>query len=187
MDDDQLARNYLAGDKKAFEGLYSRYRGLVYSIAYKYLRDPELAKDVVQDSFIKAERGLGSYVEYKERTGQASFKTWIYTITARLCRDEKVKRYHNEVCFENVDFAVVDPFSLTSSDLKEKIQFVFQKMRPNHREVLNLFYFERLSYREIAERLEVTPTNVMNRLFGARQAFRKQSEGIISLEDLVLK
>jgi RNA polymerase sigma-70 factor (ECF subfamily) len=80
-DDATLVRECLEGKTRAFGRLYERYRPMVYELAYRMTRNREEAEDVLQDTFLRAMRALGTYdTQYK-------FSTWILTIASRLCVD----------------------------------------------------------------------------------------------------
>jgi len=74
--DEQLVRKAQADDERAFGELVHRYESKVYSLALKMLRNPEDAEDVIQDTFLRAYRGIKSF------QGHSTFSTWIYRITA---------------------------------------------------------------------------------------------------------
>ena len=69
--DDELIRQALAGDQRAYTVLVERYRGALYHIVIKMVRRPEEAEDLVQEAFIKAFGALKTYrFEYR-------FSTWL--------------------------------------------------------------------------------------------------------------
>src|SRR5690349_24114027 len=74
--DEELVRRAKEDDERAFGELVSRYESKVYSLALKMLRNPEDAEDVLQDTFLRAYRGIKSF------QGHSTFSTWIYRITA---------------------------------------------------------------------------------------------------------
>ena len=74
--DEQLVRKSQNDDERAFGELVSRYESKVYSLALKMLRNPEDAEDVLQDTFLRAYRGIKSF------KGNSTFSTWVYRITA---------------------------------------------------------------------------------------------------------
>ena len=74
--DEELVRKSKEDDERAFGELVSRYESKVYSLALRMVRNPEDAEDVLQDTFLRAYRGIKSF------QGASTFSTWIYRITA---------------------------------------------------------------------------------------------------------
>src|SRR6188474_1234778 len=79
--DEELVARATAGDQDAFGQLVSRWERPIYALAYRTLRREEEARDVVQDAFLRAYRGLKGF------KGEAKFSSWLYRITLNLCRD----------------------------------------------------------------------------------------------------
>ncbi|MCC6442575.1 MAG: sigma-70 family RNA polymerase sigma factor [Armatimonadetes bacterium] len=84
--DDDLIASCLKGDRAAFNGLVARYQEAVYRLAYRMVGDREESKDIVQDTFVKAYRALGTF-----RRG-ASFSSWLLKIASNLCIDHLRQR-----------------------------------------------------------------------------------------------
>lgn len=83
VDDDlALVPRAAGGDELAFELLVRRHADGIWRLAFGMLRDRGAAEDVVQETFIKAHRGLASF------RADASFKTWLYSIAHRVCIDQ---------------------------------------------------------------------------------------------------
>src|SRR5213595_3899608 len=77
----RLVEDSKHGDHAAFQRLVERYQRKVYTIACGVLRDGDEARDVVQDAFLRAWRGLHGF------DGRAEFSTWLHRITMNLCLD----------------------------------------------------------------------------------------------------
>ena len=75
-----LAKDF-AGDLESFNQLVSRWERPIYALAYRTLGREEDARDVVQEAFLRAYRGLRGF------KGQAKFSSWLYRIALNLCRD----------------------------------------------------------------------------------------------------
>jgi len=82
----EKVREAQAGDRSAFDYLVERHKDIVYAVAYRFARDPDLALDLSQDVFIRAYRGLKSF------KGRSSFSTWLYRIAMNTCIDYTRKR-----------------------------------------------------------------------------------------------
>src|SRR6185436_12696834 len=80
-DDTRLVEQARSGDEAAFRTLVERYQRKLYAMALSVLRDPDEARDVVQDAFLKAYKALPSFEE------KSAFYTWLYRIALNLCID----------------------------------------------------------------------------------------------------
>ena len=81
LTDEELVARAKAGDLDSFNELVSRWERPIYALAYRTLGREEDARDVVQEAFLRAYRGLKGF------KGEAKFSSWLYRITLNLCRD----------------------------------------------------------------------------------------------------
>ena len=79
--DEELVALSMSGDSESFNQLILRWERPIYALAYRTLGREEEARDVVQETFLRAFRGLKNF------RGQAKFSSWIYRIALNLCRD----------------------------------------------------------------------------------------------------
>ena len=79
--DEELVASAQAGDLDDFNQLVSRWERPIFALAYRTLGREEEARDVVQEAFMRAYRGLRGF------KGEAKFSSWLYRITLNLCRD----------------------------------------------------------------------------------------------------
>src|SRR5262249_52029470 len=79
--DEELVARATAGDQDSFNQLVVRWERPIYALAYRTLGRDEEARDVVQEAFLRAYRGLRGF------KGEAKFSSWLYRITLNLCRD----------------------------------------------------------------------------------------------------
>lgn len=79
--DEMLMVRYQRGDRQAFATLVGRYKRPIFNFVLRYLRDPALAEDVTQDTFMRVVQKAS---EFKH---EARFSTWLYTIARNLCID----------------------------------------------------------------------------------------------------
>jgi len=96
-DDSTLIREYLAGNEDAIEVLVTRYQKMVFAIAYRMTGDMERAKDLTQESLVRAVQGLGRF------RMESSFKTWLYRIAANVCLNHLRKKPAEEKELEEGD------------------------------------------------------------------------------------
>src|SRR6266571_3401570 len=93
--DEELASLCQQGQGHYFEILVRRYMQKAFHIAFNFTRDPETAKDLSQDAFLRA------FANIKQFDGRSSFYTWIYSILVNLCLDHA--RRKGRVVWESLD------------------------------------------------------------------------------------
>ena len=169
-----------AGDREAFDYLVERHKDIVYAVAYRFARDPDLALDLSQNAFIRAYRGIKSF------KGRSSFSTWLYRIAMNTCIDWTRKKARSvdslAVPEEVAEYAGSEPIVASpprepgtdalSSELGEQIQRAIDLLPEYHRSVFVLYEIEGLSYKEIAEVVGCSIGTVMSRLHYARKKLR---------------
>jgi RNA polymerase sigma-70 factor, ECF subfamily len=146
----ELARRLQNGDTQAMADLYERYRGTVYAIALRMVRNASTAEDLVQETFIRIWNGIGLFDVEKGTLG-----TWIGAVTRNrvldYLRSADCRMTRTNCALERVDRCVALPVSdpLSRSALARAVT----SLAVNHRRVLELAYLEGLSQTEIARRI----------------------------------
>ncbi|MCA8995581.1 MAG: sigma-70 family RNA polymerase sigma factor [Planctomycetaceae bacterium] len=171
LSDADLLRQFLhEEDAKAFEQIVKRYYRLVMGVALRYVRDRNRAEDVFQATFlILAENAR----KIRNRT---SLGSWLHGTTRRVAlRAMSEKQKHaaepliEEPAIPNPEWESVEQ-SFDQQEIDEAINALPEKFR----EPLILFYFEGLTAREVAERLELTVDTVEGRLKRGREQLRRR-------------
>ncbi len=155
-DDAGLAERLQQRDPKAMAELYDRYGRLVYSLIFRIVRDSAVAEDLVQESFLRvwnriqgfdAHRGaLGAWVLAVARNRAIDY---VRSVDGRMARNAfEAVDLENPALFANLEREVL------SSDQVRKIRAAVEKLSANHRQVIELAYFEGLSQTEMAEHLK---------------------------------
>jgi RNA polymerase sigma-70 factor (ECF subfamily) len=148
--DDELVDRGRSGDEDALGMLVRRHQEAAYRVALSITRDEDTALDVVQDAFVKAFRGLDGF------RGDASFRTWLGTITANEARGvlRKVKRLQETslehaapVASDAMDVADAAVIADESARARAKLAELPEKQRLS----VALRIDEGLSFREIGE------------------------------------
>jgi RNA polymerase sigma-70 factor, ECF subfamily len=178
-DDAALIERCRAGDLTAFEPLVEKYRQRVYRLAYNVLRDPEEAWDASQDAFIRAFQALASF------RGDSAFYTWLFRIVMNVARDRARQHAARGRAFgtervEEADWerALADQGAAPDThaaavEERERISRALATLSESHRAIIMLSDLEGLSYREIAEVLDIPMGTVMSRLHNARRRLRE--------------
>jgi RNA polymerase sigma-70 factor, ECF subfamily len=177
-DDRELLERCRRGDLSAFEPLVERYRQRVWRLAYNVLRDREDAWDAAQEAFTRAWQALGSF------KGESAFYTWLFRITMNVAHDRLRQRAASGRAFgtervseEEMGRVIVDHETMPDDaaarrEQRDRIVQALDALPPPHRTIIMLSDLEGLSYREIAEVLDVPMGTVMSRLHNARKRLR---------------
>ena len=152
------------------------YEKDMLKLCFVYLRDMELARDALQESFLKAYRYLDSY------HGDASEKTWLTRIVINTCKDLRRSAWfrfsRQTVSTDSLPLSVPPPDE-AHMDLMASIM----KLPVKYREVILLKYQQGLNNREIAELLRLTPMAVSKRMSQAYDRLKMDLEGEAPYEE----
>lgn len=180
---DKAARDYrlvcLArekGDEKAFADLLKIYREPLYLMLLKMTNDPVEADDLTIEAFGKAFRSLHLY------TPTHAFSTWLFTIASNNCIDYIRKKRLKTVSINNVysqDNEEQTEMQIESNAPNPEEEFItgqrvkimretVQLLKPRYRNLVEMRYFEELSYEEISLKLNLPIGTVKAQLFRAR-------------------
>jgi RNA polymerase sigma-70 factor (ECF subfamily) len=154
--------------------LIKRHQSLLHRSAMCIVKDRDTAWDVVQETFVKAMNEPRLFAE------DFHTKAWLFMVTRNRCFNVVRDRNRRARLLEDRKAEVLPQgFSRMSAvtnienrRLREGLHHAMSGVSPIHREVLDLHYFEQLSYVEIAQRLNVKLGTVMSRLSRARAAMR---------------
>ena len=178
------------GDQKAYAELMGRYRDSVYFMLLKMINNKDDADDLTIEAFGKAFKRLSQY------TPNFAFSTWLFKIATNNCIDFIRKKKSNtlslDLTYKNEEGGEMK-VDLKSSSLdpeekmvkKQKIKLmheVVNKLKPRYKQLVQMRYFEELSYEEIAEKTQLPLGTVKAQLFRAREFLfniLKNSEGKI--------
>ena len=157
---DMLALRIKMGDEQAFELLFRKYHVRLCGFANKYSNDPEEAREVVQEVFIKIWEGR------EDIDPEESLRAYIFKITRNICinklRRKQVESKYIEiyklVYTETREFSPYD--SLLADELNENITNALKKIPSKCRRIFDLSRVEGLKYREIADRLQISQKTV---------------------------
>jgi RNA polymerase sigma factor (sigma-70 family) len=158
------------GDEKAFTKLVQMYQNLAYASACSLLKDPDLAQDAVQESF------LSVYYKLHKLQSFDSFPAWLNTIVKYACY--RIIRKYRDSRNLGEEMATEEPQERSPEQIleeKEKRQYVLDAIHDlphNLREVIYLFYIEDHSQKEVAGYLGISQSTVNNRLYSARQKLK---------------
>ena len=162
----QLLEAINNGERAALHRLYDRYSDYAMGVALRYIPQHEVARDVLQDSFVKI---LTSIDKFNYR-GEGTLKSWVCRIVANSAIDYLRQQEH----FMMVDSIPDEPEEET--DMEEVPPDVLLEMigrlPTNYRVVLNLYVFEHSSHREIGLQLGIKESTSSSIFFRARKMLK---------------
>jgi RNA polymerase sigma-70 factor (ECF subfamily) len=163
--DYDLVRRAIGGDEGAFETLVHDNQRMVYALALRMLRNPTAAEDVAQEAFVKAYRNLETF------RSDGRFSTWIYRITYNTAIDQ-IRKRKDEVELADWDGASdteTPEEGLISSETSRQVREALQRISPEYRRALEMFYFAGKKYREVAEIMDMPINTVKTYIYRGKK------------------
>jgi len=180
LDDKVLVKAFLNGDARAFEVLFKKYKSHVARLVFSIIKSETLVDDIVQEVFLLVYRNLPKFRH------ESAFKTWLYRITVNETLRQAAKNRRWQPLPENDPEAssltgtlvtYEGPESpervLLQGERKERVQRALEKVKPNQKVILTLYYIEDMSVSEISEILQIPEGSVKSRLYYARDGLKK--------------
>ncbi len=180
LSDENLIASCVAGNREHYRLLYERHKDYVAALVWRMVENREAARDLTQDIFIKAFKGLRKF------RGKSSFKTWISRIAVNRCKDyqREIERKHvNEHVSLNapevqggMELPDRGPASnprrqVLQKELKEAVEAAMNKLSSDHKTAI-LLRQEGFSYEEIASITMTTQETVGSRIYYAKMYLR---------------
>lgn len=151
--------------KTAFEQLVAQYQTALLRMCCLYLRDKTLAEDAVQETFIKAWRGMDRF------RGDSSEKTWLMRIAINTCRDMNRSGWLRFMERRFTPEDLPEPVAPIAEKEEELVKAIMQ-LPLRLREVTLLYYYQGMTTQEAAESLGIAQASVSGRLKRAREKLR---------------
>ena len=177
--DEELVARSMGGDLDSFNQLVLRWERPIYALAYRVIGREEDARDVCQETFLRAFRALGGF------KGQAKFSSWLYRITLNLCRDwiRRERRQPLAQTPEGVDLVELageaeDTESIEELVARKEIGAAVAKamalLPEEQRTAIVLKEYHGLTFQEIADMLDCPLSTVKTRLYQGLTVLRRQ-------------
>ena len=178
ISDKELIRQYLEGNESAFEIILNRYKDRVFSYIMFTVKDKVLANDIFQETFMKAIRTLkrGTYNE------EGKFLPWINRIAHNLIIDHFRRNQKYPTTNGGPEFDIFDIIQDTNPTAEEEaikaqvlsdVKKLIQKLPDDQKEVLMMRMYFDMSFKEIAERTDVSINTALGRMRYALINLRK--------------
>lgn len=172
--DEEIASQVQGGNTDAFGVLVERYEAKMSRYAKKFISNSEDIADLVQTVFVKA------YVNIQGFNVKRKFSSWLYRIAHNEFVNALKKKsrrplslFDFDTLFPHLPAKETADFKTNEREIKEMLNRCLNELHPKYREALVLYYFEQMSYREIAEILRIPVSTVGVRLSRGKIILKK--------------
>jgi RNA polymerase sigma-70 factor, ECF subfamily len=181
LTDEELVSRSVGGDTESFNQLIKRWEKPIFALAYRTIGREDDARDVVQETFLRAFRGLGGF------KGQAKFSSWLYRIALNLCRDwiRRERRAPVVAAPDGVDLVELAGEGegverlddvVVRKDLSRVVAAAMRALPDEQRAAIVLKEYHGLTFQEIADLLGCPLSTVKTRLYQGLTVLRKELE-----------
>ena len=178
LSDSELVHLGQLGNTDAFAELVQRWSARVLAVCHTRVRRRDVAEELAQEAFLRGFQHLGT-IERPDRFG-----AWVSSIAGRVCLDWLKAKQTSQISFsEFSEQHSVDRMLATVPGTSEEIErhdevrhlmHQVESLDERHREVMMLYYYEDLSYQELADHLGISKATVNARLTQARAILRRR-------------
>ena len=182
MTDETLVTMYAQGNNSAFDVLLNRYKSSIHSYIYFIVRNKDLAEDIFQETFVK----VIITIKQGRYTDNGKFKAWITRIAHNLIIDYfRQERSENTISNDDVEVDLFNNSKLCDSTIEDAmirgqvlsdVKKLVKHLPNNQREVLEMRYYQDLSFKEIADLTGVSINIALGRMRYAILNMRKMAE-----------
>jgi len=187
ISDQELVRQFIAGDHSALETLINRHQRKIFSYVLLIVKDQHLAEDIFQDTFIKVINTLrsGAYNE------EGKFLPWVMRIAHNLVIDNFRKSKRMPTVDNNEEYDLFETLNLFEDTIEDKIiidqihsdvKHLIEYLPEEQKEVLKMRHYMDMSFKEIAETTDVSINTALGRMRYALINLRK----LIKEKDIIL-
>ena len=177
--DEELLEKYInSGNLDVLGELYARYMHLVYGVSLKYYKDRDDAQDAVMFIFEKL-------IDDLPRHEVRNFKSWLYVLTKNHCLMEiRTRKSANQMLeglkieqefMESLD--EMHPIDREDEIIEEALKECIEKLKSEQKQCIELFYYQKLCYQEIAEKLRLDEKKVKSFLQNGKRNLKICLEG----------
>ncbi len=174
--DQELIQEVHSGNRRAYSELVKRHQKALLRMALRFVKDLDVAEDVVQESFIKAYEKLNLF------EGRSSFKSWLFQIAVNTAKNKLREKKRITTDIEDIHIAVgaVAETNLVQSALAAQIQEEVDKLPVRQKTALVLRVYEDLSFKEIADIMDcpydTAKANYRHALMKLKESFDQRSD-----------
>jgi RNA polymerase sigma-70 factor (ECF subfamily) len=177
--DEELVARSIGGDQESFNQLVLRWERPIYALAYRVIGREEDARDVCQETFLRAFRALNGF------RGQAKFSSWLYRIALNLCRDWVRKERRTPVVQAPEELEVLEMAALREPtpsvedlvarrELTRVVERAMARLPEEQRTAIILKEYHELTFQEIADLVGCPLSTVKTRLYQGLSVLRRE-------------
>jgi RNA polymerase sigma-70 factor, ECF subfamily len=177
--DEELVARSIGGDANSFNELIKRWERPIYALAYRQIGREEDARDVCQETFLRAYRALNGF------RGQAKFSSWLYRIALNLCRDWLRRERRTPVVAVSEDVDLIELASklepsesvedrVARHDLSRAVERAMAVLPEEQRTAILLKEYHGLTFQEIADLIGCPLSTVKTRLYQGLAVLRRE-------------
>jgi RNA polymerase sigma-70 factor (ECF subfamily) len=161
-----LLQNIARGDRKAFAELYEATHHRISVYLYRLVRDQDLIEDILVETYTEVWKNSATF------KGRSQVVTWIIGIARNIAFKEIRKRnWHEDIAQHGeIEAKGID---IDSMERRELMQQAMDTLSIKHREILDLVFFQDLSYREVGTLIAIPENTVKTRVYHAKAALKK--------------
>lgn len=167
--DEELIKDVQGGSISAFEILVRRYEKKLTGFGYRILNNEKDAEEIAQDAFFKVYRTIEK-IDVKRK-----FSTYLFEIAKNDCIS-LIRRRHSNLSLADETAIETDEMiyeAITRKERKEKVKQAIATLKIKYRRVVELYYFDNLSYEEIAGKLKLPINTIRTHLLRAKKYLKK--------------
>ncbi len=179
--DEELVSRSARGDHDSFNELVVRWQRPIFALAYRVIGHEEDARDVCQETFLRAFRGIKGF------KGQAKFSSWLYRIAINLCYDKnrRAQRSPLSKVSDNIDVLDLAPAEVAGNSLEDQVGWrelgsevsrAMMVISPEQRTAIVLKEYQGLTFREIADLQGCPVSTVKTRVYQGLTRLRQELE-----------
>jgi len=172
--DENLLAQAREGSRNALGDLFSRYVDLLYGVALKYHQDSARAEDAVMEIFEKYQNKIMTQ-------NIQTFRPWLYVLAKNHCLEQLRKQ--KKIAEKKANYDLMqseDVYHPYKEDLKENqlqsLEICIETLKNEQKQMIQLFYLEQRSYKEISEKLSMNWEKVRSHIQNGRRNLKKCME-----------
>ena len=173
--EEKIIRRLRKGESSAFDEVYHQYSRNVYRFAYSFLKNRQDSEEVMQEVFLKVWRNRNTLNEYY------SLKAYLFSISHNVIIDEFRKRLkdgkYKEFLKNRAELSSMDTEnSIEFNELNERYSDAVEHLPEKRKKIFKLSREDGFSYKEIADKLNISPKTVENQMSQALKYLRSKLE-----------
>ena len=181
-DDRYYISKVLEGDVQAFSYLVDKYKDMVFTLAFRILKNRENAEEVAQDAFVKVYQNIGKF------RSKSKFSTWLYRIVYNTAISKVRVKQKTTMSIENQKFFeirdenqnVSESFDIENN--KILLQRLLNKLDESDRALITLYYLDECKISEIAEITGQNRSNIKVKLHRTRKKMQEELHKMMKSE-----